>query len=561
VKPTAGAITVVIGIAVVLTACTPPQRTEGPASGALSPDAAGPTRIVAAMMSNPPYLYTRLAGTGIGPGAPALQQMLAVTLADLDANGGLRPVLAESVPSIENGLWRLFPDGRMETTWKIRSGARWHDNTPFTSDDVLFTANLLQDPELTLGRIAGYAYVERLEAPDPQTVVLTWKEPFIRADSLFVGAPPLPKHLLEKEYANSKATFHLLPYWTDGFVSTGPYRLHEWARDSHLILRAFDGYALGRAKIDEIEVRLIPDENAFIANILAGEILVSLGQSLSFEQGQQLRDRWRGGKVEIYVQTEMKMWPQFVNPSPAIVTDVRFRKALMYALNRQEMADVIMDGASPVAHSVVQPTVPEYAEVQDAAVKYEYDPRRAVQMIEGLGYSRGADGMFRDAGNQALTVNIQTTPEDHNLKPMYAVADYWNQIGVASDLDPIPPPRQRDVVYRANFPTFNLQAGAGGIENLQNLRSIDARLPENNYSGRNYARYMNAEFDALLHRYLTTIPRAPRVDALRQVVQHMSDQLNIMPLYYRASPTMVSNRLQNVGPDPTWNAQDWKLVG
>ena len=122
-------------------------------------------------MSNPPYLYTRLAGTGIGPGAPALQQMLAVTLADLDASGGLRPMLAESVPSIENGLWRLFPDGRMETTWKIRPGARWHDNTPFTSDDVLFTASLLQDRELTLGRIAGYSYVERLEAPDPQTVV------------------------------------------------------------------------------------------------------------------------------------------------------------------------------------------------------------------------------------------------------------------------------------------------------------------------------------------------------------------------------------------------------
>jgi peptide/nickel transport system substrate-binding protein len=561
VSPATGALPALIGIGLMLAACTSPARTEGPGTGASAPEAAGPTRIVVAIMSNPPYLYTRLAGTGIGPGAPALQQMLAVTLADLDANGGLRPMLAESVPSIENGLWKVFPDGRMETTWKIRPGARWHDSTPFTSDDVLFTASLLQDRELTLGRIAGYSYVDRLEAPDPQTVVLTWKEPFIGADALFVGAPPLPKHLLAEAYADSKANFPLLSYWTDGFVSTGPYRLQEWVRDSHLILRAFDGYALGRAKIDEVEVRLIPDDNAFIANILAGEILVTLGQSISFEQGQQLGDRWTGGKIENYVQTEMKMWPQFVNPTPAIVTDVRFRKALMHALNRQEMADVIMDGASPIAHSVVQPTVPEYGEVQDAAVKYEYDPRRAVQMIEGLGYVRGADGMFRDAANQVLTVNIQTTPEDHNLKPMYAVADNWARIGVASDLDPIPPPRQRDVEYRANFPTFNLQSGAGGIENLQNMRGVDARLPENNYSGRNYARYMNAEFDTLLDRYLTTIPREPRIDALRQVIRHMTDQVVIMTLYYRASPTMVSNRLRNVGPDPTWNAQEWTLVG
>src|SRR5207245_265877 len=217
--------------------------------------------------SNPPYLYTRLAGTGIGPGAPALQQMLAVTLADLDASGGLRPMLAESVPSIENGLWKVFPDGRMETTWKIRPGARWHDGTPFTSDDLLFTARLFQDPDLTLQRIAGYTYVERLEAPDPQTVTVLWKQPFIEADALFI-VPPLPKALLEKPYADDKANFHLLPYWSDEFTGTGPYRVQQWVKDSHLILQAHDGYALGRPKIDEIEVRLIPDENTFIANIL-----------------------------------------------------------------------------------------------------------------------------------------------------------------------------------------------------------------------------------------------------------------------------------------------------
>jgi peptide/nickel transport system substrate-binding protein len=256
----------------------------------------------------------------------------------------------------------------------------------------------------------------------------------------------------------------------------------------------------------------------------------------------------------------MKLWPQFVNPTPSIVTDVRFRKALMYALNRQEMVETIMAGTSPIAHSTIQPAVPEYAEVQDAAVKYEYDPRRAAQMIQDLGYARGSDNMLRDASGQVLTVNIQTTPEDHNLKPMYAVADYWQRIGVASDLDPIPPPRQRDIAYRANFPTFNLQMGAGGITRLKVLHSYDARLADNGYRGLNYSRYQNTELDGLLDKYLSTIPRGPRMDALRAVVRFMTDQLNIMTLYYNASPTMVSNRLQNVGADPSWNAQEW-IVG
>lgn len=160
-----------------------------------------------------------------------------------------------------------------------------------------------------------------------------------------------------------------------------------------------------------------------------------------------------------------------------------------------------------------------------------------------------------------MTVNIQTTPEDHNLKPMYAVADYWQRIGVTSELDPIPPPRQRDIAYRANFPTFNLQMGAGGITRLKELHSYDARLAENNYRGLNYSRYMSAEYDALLDRYLATIPRVPRMDALRDVVRHMTDQLNIMPLYYNASPTMVSNRMLNVGADSTWNVHEWEVRG
>jgi peptide/nickel transport system substrate-binding protein len=554
-------LVLVVVLTLAATGCAAPPRESNDASSGVSaaPSApATPKRIVTAIMSNPPYLYRNLAGTGIGPGQPGLEQMITVGLAVSDRDGRLRPQLAEAIPTVDNGQWRVFPDGRMETTWKIRSNAQWHDGTPFTSEDVLFTARLFQDTDLTLARLAAYNYVDRFEAPDPQTVTVHWKQPFIEADALFIVAS-LPKHILEKPYADDKATFHLQPYWTDDFVGTGPYRVHQWVKDSHLILQAHGGYALGRAKIDEIEVRLIPDENAFVANILAGNLDVSPGQSLSFEQGLQVRDLWSGGKVEIQLLTEMKLWPQFVNPTPAIVGDVRFRKALMYALNRQEMVETIMAGVSPIAHSIVQPTVPEHADVQEAAIKYDYDPRRAQQMIEGLGYVRGSDGLFRDTGGQLLSVNIQTTPEDHNLKPMYAAADYWQRVGVSSELDPIPPPRQRDIAYRANFPSFNLQMGAGGITRLKDLRSVDARLPENGYRGLNYSRYQSPEYDALLDRYLSTIPAGPRMDALRNVIRHMTDQLNIMTLYYNASPTMVSSRMVNVGPDPTWNAHEWDV--
>jgi hypothetical protein len=71
---------------------------------------------------------------------------------------------------------------------------------------------------------------------------------------------------------------------------------------------------------------------------------------------------------------------------------------------------------------------------------------------------------------------------------------------------------------------------------------------------------MNPEFDALIDQYLTTLPHEPRMQLLGQIVGHMSDQLNVMGLFYDLRTTLVSNRLQNSGVAvPTWNVHEWEL--
>src|SRR3989442_1314888 len=103
-----------------------------------------------------------------------------------------------------------------------------------------------------------------MTAPDAQTLTVTWKRPYIEADGLFsyrAAGLPVPKHLLEKAFNDDKATFLGLPYWSEEFVGAGAYRVHEWVRDSHTVLRAYDGYVLGRPKIYELEVRFITDTN------------------------------------------------------------------------------------------------------------------------------------------------------------------------------------------------------------------------------------------------------------------------------------------------------------
>src|SRR5688500_12344361 len=123
------------------------------------------------------------------------------------------------------------------------------------------------DTDLALYRYPAYDSIETVSSSDPRTVSIKWKRPFIEADTMFSSAAllPVPRHLLEPTYAESKARLSASPYWTSGFVGVGPYRLREWAAGSHAVLDASDQYVLGRPKIDEVEVKFIPDGNTLIA--------------------------------------------------------------------------------------------------------------------------------------------------------------------------------------------------------------------------------------------------------------------------------------------------------
>jgi peptide/nickel transport system substrate-binding protein len=164
----------------------------------------------------------------------AAQERIALPLvhAGLTVRGEQRirhPSLAEAVPSLENGLWRLLPDGRMETTWRIRDGARWHDGAPLTAEDVLFSLELGRDREMSAFHTPGYASIEDVWAPDSRTLTIVWAEPFIGADAVFgeFAGGIVPRHLLEDAYRSDKLSFLELPYWSHEFVGTGPYRLRD----------------------------------------------------------------------------------------------------------------------------------------------------------------------------------------------------------------------------------------------------------------------------------------------------------------------------------------------
>jgi len=525
-------------------------------------------RITAAFLSDPPSVNNRInvSGGRTAFGVSHLEDMLNTGVVVATERGKLQPRLVEAVPTVENGLWKVFPDGRMETTLVIKQGAQWHDGTPLTPRDLAFTARITADSELPFTRTPGYDLIEQVEAVDARTARVSWKQPFIDADAIFEGRVLSPRHILEEPYLQDKPGFTSLPYWTTEYVGVGPFKLREFVRGSHLVLDAFDGYVLGRPKIDEIEVLFRPDANTLAANILAGAVDLTIGQNLTLESALDVGAQWRNGTLDTprgAAGNPIHIFPQLLNPTPAIIGNVDFRRAAVHALDRGEMIDSLMAGRAIIAHGVLWDGYDrEYADIESGIVRYELDLQRASRLMEGLGYRKGPDGMYRDGADERLSVELRTlTSFDTGVKVIFPIADYWQRAGIGVETLVVPQQRTSDQEYRATRPGFEVVRSP---RNLARHHSLATPLPETSFRGENRSRYMNVEFDALIDRYFLTIPWQERMSVLRQVVHHMTDQVTVVGLFFDVPVALVSNRLVNVhggGREGTevYNVHEWDV--
>lgn len=545
----------VASLLMVLVACAPAQAPGSqPAASEAPKPAASKRTAVALLKSDLAALRPSVDST-----SNRVFELMHAGFARLDPQGEVHAQLAEAVPTLENGLWKVFPDGRMETTWKIRTDARWHDGTPVTSDDFLFGTRAEQDREIPWRVDDGFQSIAGIEAPDTSTVTVQWRRTYILADAMTGSAERLlPEHLLEQAYLGDKGSFLAQPYWTTQFVGAGPYKVKQFVPGSGVVLEAFEHYVLGRPKLDEIEVKFIASSTTLAANLLAGAVELTLGTTLSPDEAVNLRDQWRdgvlhrgsyryGGGVGIAAQS--------INPTPAIVGNLQFRRAMLHAIDRQALVDTIMAGMTEISPTIYPLSLEG---IESSVVSYAYDPRRAAELIEGLGYRRGAaDGVYQDASGQKLSIPLWAIEEEQErVKSMLAAADDWKRLGI--DVQPfIVPAQQNDLEYLYTYPAFFTRGTGGGVIDLQRrLHSTGVPLPANGFRGNNLSRYMSPELDALIETFFATIPKQERTQALGRVVHHVTDQVVGLGLFYQADITMINNRLANVTPS-TFFARGW----
>jgi peptide/nickel transport system substrate-binding protein len=486
-----------------------------------------------------------------------------------DADNILHPQLALEVPSVANSDWQLNGDGSMQLTWKLRRDVKWHDGTPFTSDDLLFSFGVYKDPDMAHPYTGQTRLIDSAEAPDPYTFVVHWRAISVDADSA-LALVPIPRHLLEATYKADKDAFVRSPYFAEQFVGLGPYRMTRWDRGSSMELARFDEYFEGRPPLDGIEVRFIGDPNIMAANILAGALDVVLPPSLDLDAAVDIQQRWAGtgnqmrvGALPSFLDIDIQYRPDLSRPANWM-TNPLVRRALYQAIDRTSLADVMTHGTAPIADSWYRPGTPQRAAVEASIPSYPHDPIAARRLLADAGWVPGPDGMLMSSttGEPAATeLWSNTRAITKGEKQITLIGQDWKNVGVNVDLAPIPIAKAGDRQNEASFPAGMLSRAPTDAVSMR-LDPPQIAGPVNSWSGRNIGGYTNPRVAAVLRSLEVTVAAQQRQTLEGQLVQEIMGDVAWMPLYWEVRPVLqlASVQADIQANNPGWNVFQWRKV-
>jgi peptide/nickel transport system substrate-binding protein len=564
-------------VPMLLAACAPvtSPQSQGTQDSQPAPERArsGPKAIAVGMDEEIKSFWDSIT-LGGGSGSRELANVFNAHLVAITADGSPTPRLLTELPSVERGTWRVQPDGGMETTFKLRPDAFWHDGTPFSAEDVAFSLQVNRDPEVPNSNQDAVRLVESWQVTDPNTIVVRWKESYAFADRMeHRDLYPLPKHLLEQSYMQGpKENFTAQPYFNTDYIGLGPFRVNRWDPGSSIDFQAFDKYFLGRPKLDSIRIQFIADPNTMVGNLQARAIqmMLTLGGIPEFSSMVGVKRDWEASGYGTILMDPISYrfleYQIYHSPSPTDLRDPRVRRALLLALDRPALTRVAFADDGVVADSWVNPKFPYYPQVQDVIVKWPYDPRQASQLMTDAGWTMASDGVLEKAG-QKFSMTMRDT--DGERDPL-VLAGNWKDIGVQANYERRTTAALRDREDRATFTGVDVSSNPMGVAAvIRKSATYNIPTAENRWTGTNRGGYSNPAWDEVEPRIVSSLDERQRLDFERQLLSMYATDLPLGPLYFRWDMVPVGGGVKGPVPNTgvahrgfilhTWNVHEWDI--
>jgi peptide/nickel transport system substrate-binding protein len=324
---------------------------------------------------------------------------------------GVKAMLAESWSTPDKGKTWVF---------KLRKGLKWHDGTPFTADDVVFSLNTYADPDVAsiwapkLVDVKGYqefrdrkatslAGVTKVDASTVQVELVGVRPLWV--DLQLIAVSILPKHVL----GNIKPSeLQQAPYWTQNRVGTGPYKWSKYVPDQFIEVVRNDDYFLGKPKTERIVYQIYADVPPIMNALATGELDV-----MAYEgSGVPVSDVERMQKVASLnvlpnMDAGLPTYIQFNYAQPHL-KDARVRQAMVYAIDREKIIATVKKGTGKISNTMF----PAAWAQSPTLNPYKYDPAKAKQLLSAAGWdtNRKVDFIYyySDQVNKDTVIAIQS---------------------------------------------------------------------------------------------------------------------------------------------------------
>jgi peptide/nickel transport system substrate-binding protein len=445
--------------------------------------------------------------------------------------------------------WGISRDG-LVYNFSIRQNAKWHDGTPVTSDDVIFTLERMREDSSPLPNDLKEFWkqieVKRLDDKSLQFRLPEAFAPFL--DYLTFGI--LPERLLGDltlpEIIDSP--FNLQP------VGSGPYRFNQLVVEDGkivgLVLSVNKDYYGQVPFIEEIAFRYYLDAPSALAAYNGGDI-----QGINTIPSEILQDALKIAGLNIHTSRLSELTMVFLNlnnPQVEFLKDASVRRALLTGLNRQWMIDRVLGGQAIIADG---PIFPETWAYYSGIEHLEYDPEAAVSMLKKAGYSIPAEGgsVRKNADGAALSLELSYPDDASHQSLAEAVQSNWQKLGIEVVLKPI---TYDDLV--ANLDKRLYQAA---LVDLNLVRSPDpdpypfwhqAQIS----GGQNYSQWEDLQASEFLEQARITVDLDERARLYRNFQVRFAQELPSLPLFYAVYRYGISDSVQGVRMGPLFDSSD-----
>ncbi|WP_084206816.1 peptide ABC transporter substrate-binding protein [Marinobacter lutaoensis] len=435
--------------------------------------------------------------------------------------------------------WTVSDDGTVYT-FHLRKDGKWSDGQPVTAHDFVFSLRRVMDPQtastyayilypiknaeaINTGKIRDLSQLG-VRAIDDYTLEITLESstPYFLELLTHYTAFPIPKHVVERYGKDWVKPGHL--------VSNGAYKLVEWLPQTHIkAVKNEWFYDADHVAIDTVFYYPTEDRSAALKRFRAGEL--DLNYEFPIDQYDWLRENM---PEETVVSPQLGVYYYPLNLRNPKFQDVRVRKALSMAINREVITDKILKTGEVPAYSFVPPGIGDYRiqELDFKGMPYNKRLEDARKLMEAAGYSE----------DRPLELVLRYNTHDAHKKVAVAVAAMWKAIHVKTQLL-----NSEVAVHYAELKEANFEVARAGwvgdYADPQNFLSLLEPTP-NNYGG-----YNNAQFNALMKQAAETQDSTQRTRLMEQAERIAMDDYATIPIYYYVATNLVSQKVKGWVPN------------